>query len=40
MAARTTIVQADHLGPLEPDDIHLPGPFVDHLVATALEPVS
>jgi 3-oxoacid CoA-transferase subunit A len=40
MAARTTIAQADHLGPLEPDDIHLPGPFVDHLVATALEPVS
>src|SRR6476469_130574 len=38
MAARTTIVQADHIGPLEPDDIHLPGPFVDHVVATALEP--
>ncbi|MFL6121249.1 CoA transferase subunit A [Actinophytocola sp.] len=41
MAARTTIAQVDHLDPtgcLDPDDIHLPGPFVDHLVATELEP--
>ncbi|MDX2702792.1 3-oxoacid CoA-transferase subunit A [Streptomyces sp. PA03-6a] len=42
MAARTTIVQADHVersGSLPPDDIHLPGPFVDHVVETAGEPV-
>lgn len=39
MAARTTIAQVDHIGPLAPDDIHLAGPFVDHVVATALEPV-
>jgi 3-oxoacid CoA-transferase subunit A len=40
MAARTTVVQADHIertGSLDPDDIHLPGPFVDHLVATDVE---
>lgn len=36
MAARTTLVQADHLHaePLAPDDIHLPGPFVDLVVAS------
>lgn len=36
MAATTTLVQADHFqtAPLPPDDIHLPGPFVDLLVAT------
>ncbi|MEV6638552.1 3-oxoacid CoA-transferase subunit A [Amycolatopsis sp. NPDC051371] len=40
MAARTTVVQADHVertGSLPPDDIHLPGPFVDHLVRTEPE---
>ncbi|GAA5166041.1 3-oxoacid CoA-transferase subunit A [Amycolatopsis dongchuanensis] len=40
MAARTTIAQADHVdhtGTLDPDDVHLPGPFVDHVVATTLE---
>ena len=38
MAARTTIVQADHVladSTLDPDDAHLPGVFVDHVVATA-----
>lgn len=38
MAARTTIVQADHVladTALDPDDAHLPGVFVDHVVATA-----
>jgi 3-oxoacid CoA-transferase subunit A len=37
MAARTTVVQADHVratGALDPDDVHLPGTFVDHVVAT------
>ncbi|GAA3552191.1 CoA transferase subunit A [Amycolatopsis ultiminotia] len=40
MAAGTTVVQADLLeraGSLPPDDIHLPGVFVDHLVATEPE---
>lgn len=37
MAARTTVVQADHIAPaaIGPDDAHLPGVFVDHVVATA-----
>lgn len=42
MAARLTIVQADHVertGSLAPDDVHLPGPFVDHVVETMGEPV-
>ncbi|MGW6901935.1 CoA transferase subunit A [Streptomyces sp. NBC_00624] len=42
MAARTTIAQTDqieHSGSLPPDDIHLPGPFVDHVVETVEEPV-
>ncbi len=42
MAARTTIVQADHVertGSLPPDDIHLPGPFVNHVVETTGGPV-
>jgi 3-oxoacid CoA-transferase subunit A len=41
MAARTTIVQADHVSAtaLDPDDAHLPGVFVDHVVATAEVPV-
>ncbi|MEU6346980.1 3-oxoacid CoA-transferase subunit A [Streptomyces sp. NPDC046977] len=42
MAARTTIVQADRVerdGSLPPDDIHLPGPFVDHVVETSREAV-
>ncbi|MEU4091641.1 3-oxoacid CoA-transferase subunit A [Streptomyces sp. NPDC026673] len=42
MAARLTIVQADHVervGSLAPDDVHLPGPFVDHVVETLGEPV-
>jgi len=36
MAARTTVVQTDHLlaRALDPDDVHLPGVFVDHVVAT------
>ena len=36
MAARTTAVQADHVlpGALDPDDAHLPGVFVDHVVPT------
>jgi 3-oxoacid CoA-transferase subunit A len=37
MAARTTIAQADHVladRALDPDDAHLPGVFVDHVVAT------
>ena len=39
MAARTTLVQADHVltdRTLHPDDAHLPGVFVDHVVATDL----
>jgi 3-oxoacid CoA-transferase subunit A len=37
MAARTTVVQADHVltTAVDPDDAHLPGVFVDHVVATA-----
>ncbi|MTD52970.1 3-oxoacid CoA-transferase subunit A [Amycolatopsis sp. RM579] len=39
MAAKTTIAQADQIAAaLDPDDIHLPGPFVDRVVATELEP--
>lgn len=36
MAAATTLVQADQVRPepLHPDDIHLPGPFVDLVVAS------
>lgn len=37
MSARTTIVQADHvvpIGSIHPDDVHLPGVFVDRVVAT------
>jgi len=37
MAARTTLVQADHVqrtDPLHPDDVHLPGAFVDVVVST------
>jgi acyl CoA:acetate/3-ketoacid CoA transferase alpha subunit len=35
MAGRTTIVQADELvpaGTIEPDDVHLPGIFVDRIL--------
>ncbi len=37
MAARTTIVQTDNVltHALDPDDAHLPGVFVDHVVETA-----